>query len=215
MEILEFPSEIKVNSIDYTKDDNNGVLESPWTGAACRQCGQLERWRVTININPSARHHAPFIEGFLMCLEGNKNVFKFPDCSRRRPLGNIKETITLKRDHVAGEKFLEVEGLDPYRSGILAPGDWLQIGLQGSKVKSTSMISADGNGCAKIPIFPKLWTAQTAGAEVEWYNVAPLYRLENEAMSFSVRSGTTRPFQFNSISAVQEVLYPQHPLLNI
>ncbi len=190
-------------------EQNHGYLASPYTGVGQVQRGQLERWQVAMTFQSVARRHSFAVEEFFLNLEGPANLFRFYDPSRPRPRGQVWRNITLARNHEAGERVLEVKGLPERLFRAFLPGDWIQIGHQLTKVKSS--VASDRNGKAYLEIWPKLWESHAADERVSYERARGLFRFLSEPPSWEVTAGSIRPYSFK-LTGTQEIITRDHPM---
>lgn len=191
-------------------DMNHARVESPFSGVGQTQRGQLERWRVAFKFHNVERKDAGEIEGFFMRLEGNANAFSCFDPSRPCSAGVVSGSPTLAVAATAGERELQVTGLQTNAPEIFKAGDWIQIGYQLTKITET--VDSDGSGAATVKIWPKLWSAQSAGVPIIHEKPTGVFRFLAQPPEWEVMAGVKRAWSF-SLSGVQEVIADGHELL--
>lgn len=212
MTIVDLPdSLLRAMSLTWTMDFNHARVESPFSGVGQTQRGQLERWRVAFKFHNVERRDAGEVEGFFMRLEGNANAFRFSDPSRPSSSGVVSGSPTLASAVVAGERILEITGLQSDAPNIFKAGDWIQIGHQLTKITST--VDSNGAGTATVSVWPKLWAAQSSGTAVIHERPKGIFRFLSQSPEWEVMAGAKRAWSF-SLSGVQEVIADGHSLLS-
>jgi hypothetical protein len=138
-----------------------GMNMSQWTGAQ-----QVQRWpgqwlAFDVTLPAMSLAAAGEWEAFFMALNGREGTFYLGPSVRKSPLGTAAGSWLVGASAVANSTTLPLKS----GTGVLAKGDWLQIGTGSSaQLKRVLQVNLDGGGAmVSVDVFPRL---RSAHAEV-------------------------------------------------
>jgi hypothetical protein len=137
---------------------------------------------------------------FFMALRGQANVFQLEDSLAIAPQGSGAGTPLVNGASQSGFT-LNTKGWTAGASGVLKPGDWLQIGYRAYRV-ILSQVDANGSGNATINIYPPLRESPSDGDSINLNNVKVLMRLKTNARKWSETAARVYGFQFDCREAL-------------
>ena len=181
-------------SIDFTLQDLVASVDNPFTGQQQFQDWQTSYIEASVSMPPLTATQAPAWIAFLMSLRGRLNVFQMGDPLRTRPRGTGAGTPLVDRSGQAGYS-LATKGWTAGASGVLLPGDWLQIGYR--LYANLAIANADGSGHATLAIWPQLREAPADSDAITLNNTRGLFRLKTNARKFSEVTNRTFGIQFD------------------
>lgn len=203
--IYDLPPELqRATSILWRMDTNHGRAESAFSGITQTQRGQLERWAFTMAIRRLSRQEMQIAQGFFLMLEGPLNLFRMADPAALAPLGVCSGYPVLNATAAAGSRTLSVSGFTPNTAGQLLAGDWIQIGDQLSKVRTTT--GSNALGIATLDIWPKVMREVPSGTPVLTRPARGLFRFTTQLPEWEADSSERRRPYTVQLAGLQEVL---------
>jgi hypothetical protein len=143
---------------------------------------------------PLTGAQAPAWIAFLMSLRGTLNVFQIGDPLSRAPQGSGAGSPVVNGGAQTGY-MLATRGWTAGASGVLLPGDWLQIGYR--LYRNLGIANADGSGAATLSIWPQIRESPADGAALVLNNTQGLFRLKANSRKFSMLTNRTYGLQFD------------------
>ena len=130
---------------------------SPFTGSAETYEYEGQYWELDVTLPRMRRATAAAWTGWLTSLKGKVGSFLWGDHDARVPLGAPTGQPVVDGGLQSGQTVV-TRGWVPNSPGILAAGDYIQIGSGGSArlYMVLSPADADGVGAATLDIFPRL-----------------------------------------------------------
>lgn len=199
--LVALPSFPGFRSLDFKVKEAVGAVVSPFTGQVqTQQWPGAEMWSGTATLPELTRTSASTWIAFLMELRGMTNAFQLGDPMAITPLGIPSGTPvvnnSLNNGNPAMSQSLGTSGWTANASGLLLPGDYIQIGYRLHRV--LDQVNADSSGNATISIWPSLRELPVSSAAVVTENTQGLFRLaSNErAYSFDITRLTRLSFTF-------------------
>jgi hypothetical protein len=185
-------------------DTNHGRAESPFSGVVQTQRGQLERWAFSMTLRRLTRRESQIAQGFFLMLEGPLGNFRMPDPAALTPLGHASGSPVLATAAAAGDRTLSVSGFLPSVPGQLLAGDWIQVGDQLAKIRTTAGSAADGT--ATLDVWPKVMRAIPLGTPILTRPARGIFRFTTQLPEWEADSSERRRPYTLSLDGVQEVL---------
>jgi hypothetical protein len=195
--LVAMPSSPGARSIEFGFDDAVSTVTSTFTGQK-----QAQRWpgadmlSGTFTLPALTRVDAANWIAFLMQLRGMTFAFQLGDPLNPTPLGAPSGTPVVAAGNLAMSETLATSGWTVDRSGLLLPGDWIQIGYRMHRVLDN--VTSDDSGNATFQIFPTLREIPTTGVAVVSTNPKGLFRLSmnSRKVSFDITRLSHMSFQF-------------------
>jgi hypothetical protein len=215
--IVPMPSSPKPSSIHFSMSDAVGETVSPFT----RQTQEQEwpggdYWELDIQLPPltsrprsGSVYNAAWTQigtwrGWLAALHGKANVFSVGDPLATAPTGSpgasVPVCVNSTSENQATASYIYTSGWVASTSGLLLPGDYIQLGKRLHVVAGVSSVDSDASGNATIEIWPSL-RESAAGVSIGLTNCTGLFRLADNKREFS--ENVTRLFglTFKAIEA--------------
>jgi hypothetical protein len=200
---LSLPDGIRVAQISFNGESAVTRSESPFTfkQQVVRFPGQ--RWSVDINIPPFRRETMEPLVAFLLALNGPEKTFLLGDTKNRLPRGSGRGIVLVNGSGQTGNS-LTVDDATPNTVGWLKAGDWIQLGTGASSqlYKVLQDVTTDGDGNARIFIWPDLRVSPADNAVVRLENTSGVFRLANNNTAWSINEVCTYGISFSAVEAV-------------
>ena len=193
-------------SIEFKAQEIVALSISPFTGQAQVQDWQAGYWQGSVTMPPMAFAAAQAWVAFLLQLRGQANVFQmgFPDGVRPRgsTIGTNVVSDSSKIANTAAQTGYSVQtrGWTPLGTGLLLPGDWLQIGYR--LYRNLDPVNADSSGRATLNLWPALREPIGDGTALTFLNTVGIWRLASNTRAWSVSEGMVYGFQFDIREAI-------------
>jgi hypothetical protein len=129
-----------------------------------------------------------------MSLRGTLNVFQMGDPLRSTPQGTGAGSPEVNGANQVGYT-LATKGWTASASGVLLPGDWLQIGYR--LYNNLGIVNADGSGNATLSIWPQLRESPADSTTIVLNNTQGLFRLKANSRKYSMLANRTYGLQFD------------------
>lgn len=200
--LVAMPSSPGARSVEFTVKDSVAIVDSPFTGQA-----QVQQWpgadmlMGTFTLPALTRYEASAWIAFLMQLRGMSFAFQLGDPLNTASLGTPSGTPVVNNTlaangNAAMSQTLTTSGWTVSTSGLLLPGDYIQIGYRAYRVLDN--VTSDSSGNSTFNIWPSLREIPSNGTAVLTENTQGLFRLSsnNRKFSFDVTKLTHLSFQF-------------------
>jgi hypothetical protein len=195
--LVAMPLHPGLRSVEFTIKDTVAVSTSIFTGQT-----QVQQWpgadmlSGTFTLPLMSRANAANWIAFLMQLRGMSYAFQLADPFGSTPLGNPLGTPVATTANAAMSQVLVTSGWQASTTGLLLPGDYIQIGYRLHRVLDT--VDSDSSGNATFSIWPSLREAIGTATSIVTTGTKGLFRLSNNSrkFSFDVTRLTTMSFQF-------------------
>lgn len=180
--------------MDFTLQDLVASVDNPFTGQQQLQDWQASYIEASVSMPPLTGKQAPAWIAFLMSLRGTLNVFQLGDPLLTAPQGSAAGTPLVNGGSQTGFT-LATKGWTPFASGVLLPGDWIQIGYR--LYRNLATLNADGSGYATASIWPQIRESPADGTALVLNNTQGLFRLKANSRKYSMLSNRTYGLQFD------------------
>lgn len=182
--LVALPSSPGMRRVEFTFKDAVASVLSPFTGQLqTQQWPGADMWAGTFTLPALTRQQAANWITFLMELRGMANVFQIGDPNFQTPLGTPSGTPVVAVGNAAMSQTLVTSGWTASASGLLLPGDYIQIGYRLHRI--LDQVNADGSGNATLSIWPSLREAPSSGVPVITSNTQGLFRLASNERKIS------------------------------
>ncbi len=181
-------------TIDFTATDIVALSISPFTGQQQVQDWQQGWLEASVSLPPLTHAQAQAWIAFLMALRGQANVFQLGDPLAVAPQGSGAGAPTVNVGAQAGFS-LNTKGWTAGASGVLLPGDWLQIGYR--LYRNLGTATADGSGHATLSIWPSLRESPADNDAITLTHTKGLWRLKSNARKWSETQARMYGIQFD------------------
>jgi hypothetical protein len=186
-------------TIDFTATDIVAMSISPFTGQQQVQDWQQGWIEASVSYPPLTHAQAqPWIAS-MMGLRGQANVFQIGDPLAVAPQGVGTGTPVVSGSGQSGFSLL-TSGWTPGVTGILLPGDWLQIGYRA--YRNLLPVNSDGSGNATLSLSWPLRESPSDGDSIILHNVKVLMRLKSNARKWSETAARVYGLQFDCREAL-------------
>ncbi len=200
---LSLPDGIRIAQISFQGESAVTRSESPVTfkQQVVRFPGQ--RWSVDISIPPFRREVMEPLVAFLLALNGAEKTFLLGDPNNRFPRGSGRGIVLVNGSGQTGNS-LTLDDATPNTVGWLRAGDWIQLGTGASSqlYKVLQDVTTDGDGKARIFIWPDLRVSPADNAIVRLENTSGVFRLANNNTAWSINEVCTYGISFSAVEAV-------------
>ena len=181
-------------SMEFTLQDIVASVDNPFTAQQQFQDWQASYLEASVSMPPLTAAQAPAWIAFLMSLRGTLNVFQMGDPLRSTPQGSGAGSPEVNGANQVGYT-LATKGWTASASGVLLPGDWLQIGYR--LYNNLGIVNADGSGNATLSIWPQLRESPTDATAIVLNNTQGLFRLKANSRKYSMLANRTYGLQFD------------------
>lgn len=182
------------STVDFTATDIVAMSISPFTGQQQVQDWQQGWLEASVSYPPLTHVQAQAWIAFMMGLRGQANVFQIGDPLAVAPQGSGAGTPLVNGASQSGFT-LNTKGWTAGASGVLKPGDWLQIGYR--LYRNLALANADGSGDAALSIWPSLRESPSDGDSIILDNTKGLFRLKTNARKWSETAARVYGVQFD------------------
>lgn len=200
---LSLPDGIGIAQVSFRGDSAVTRSESPFTfkQQVVRFPGQ--RWSVDITIPPYRRETMEPLLAFLLAMNGSEKTFLLGDPNGKTPRGSGRGIVLVNGGGQTGNS-LAVSDATPNTVGWLKTGDWIQIGTGASSrlYKVLQDVTTDGDGNARIIIWPDLRSSPADNSAVRLENTVGVFRLANNNTSWSIDNASTYGVSFSAVEAI-------------
>lgn len=175
------------SSIEWDAQEAVAVNQSPFTGQTQTYDWQSSWMEGQVSFPPMQRYGYDAWSSFILACRGPLNCFQMGDPKAVLPKGSALGTPVVSGANQNGYSLVS-RGWKASVTGILLPGDYLQIGYRLYRV--TASINSDGSGNASIPLWPNLRDLPADGTTIITRNCKGLFRLAaTNGNKFSVNPG--------------------------
>lgn len=183
--LVAMPTSPGARNVEFDIQDAVGIVDSPFTGQIQTQPWPgAEMWSGTFTLPALARSDAAAWIAFLMQLRGMTNAFMLGDPLNTTPFGTPSGNPVVAAGNLAMSQTLATSGWATSTSGLLLPGDYIQIGVRLHRVLDN--VESDSSGNATFNIWPSLREVPTTGISVITSNTQGLFRLATNQRKFSL-----------------------------
>jgi len=181
-------SPVAPRSVVWHQQSVAAKTESPFSLSQQIQVHQGERWFVELEYPPMERAAGSDWEAFFAKLNGLEGTFLLPTYGRKTPRGSVPGTPQVNGASQTGKSLL-TKGWAATQTGILLPGDFIQIGTGATARLYMNLVSADsdGGGLSTLDIWPRLRESPADSATVTSNGVG-LFRLTNNDRSYDINT---------------------------
>jgi hypothetical protein len=182
--LVALPSYPGPRSVEFNVKDTVATMLSPFTGQV-----QTQQWpgadmlSGTFTLPGMTKAQAATWVAFLMQLRGMTRVFQIGDPMYQTPTGTPSGTPVAGAGNLAMSQSLITTGWTASRSGLLLPGDYIQIGYRLHRVLDT--VNSDSSGNATFEIWPSLREVVPTSTSIVTSNTKGLFRLAGNDRKFS------------------------------
>lgn len=184
--VVNLPASPGLQSVDFDFTTLSAVVTSVFTGQQQTQKWPgADMWSGTATLPPLTQVEADEWISALMQLQGQVNAFQLGDplksMPRGVPLGTPVADATVAM--TAGTTVLNTKGWTASKSGLLLPGDYVQVGYRLYRVLDS--VTSDSSGKAAINIWPSLREVPPDSQPVITTNPVGLFRLAKNKNTWS------------------------------
>jgi hypothetical protein len=184
--VVSIPSQPGYSSVEFSFSDAVAVVSSPFTGQA-----QAQQWRgadvlsATVTLPPLTQTQADAWISFLMECRGMANAFQIGDPMKTSPRGTPLGSAVVDGSFpmVAGGQVLYTKNWTANKTGLLLPGDYVQVGYR--LYRNLDTVNSDTSGNALINIWPSLREVPVDNEPIVLNNTLGLFRLATNKRTWS------------------------------
>jgi hypothetical protein len=191
--IVLMPTSPGFRNVDWDATSLIGEDVSPYTQALQVQDWQQDVLSASVELPPMTRQQAQQWIAFRLQLRGSLGVFMLGDALQSAPLGVATGTPVTVGTSQSGYS-LNTNGWTPSVTGILQPGDYIQLGFR--LYRCLDVVNSDVSGNASFNIFPSLRESPPAGTSVITRNAQGMFRLADNSSKWSASYLTTYGMTF-------------------
>jgi len=209
---LSTPTDIGIAQIELSARNAVAVSQSPFTFATQTHSYAGQMWQATVTIPPVRREYSEPWVAFLLSLKGPTGTFLLGDPAGATPRGSgLVDTNGVQVDNaaasgvnVANDSTIYVDGFTPSETGVLLPGDYIQLGTGSSARlhKVLTQVDADTNGAAEIDIWPAIRRDLVDDEAVTIQDPKGLFRLATPVQSWSINESSVYGLSFECMEVV-------------
>jgi hypothetical protein len=149
---------------------------------------QIQDWQAdllsaSVEMPPMDRRDAANWIAFLQQLRGSNGVFLLGDTLGAEPLGVATGTPVTAGTNAQGATTLSTIGWTASVTGILLPGDYVQVGYR--LYRCLDSVNSDSSGNASFNIWPRIREAPPAGTAIITRNTQGMFRLAKNDVSWN------------------------------
>jgi hypothetical protein len=186
-------------TVDWTLNDIVAINISSFSGQQQTQDWQAGWLEASVSMPPIQHGDAQAWAAFFMACRGMANTFLFGDPLAVAPRGTGSGTPLVNGSSQSGFS-LATKGWTASASGVLLPGDWIQVGQRIYRVLVAA--SSDGSGHATLSIWPQLREFYMDGDAITLTNTKGVFRLKSNTRKFSITEARFYGFQFEIREAI-------------
>ena len=192
-----------IQSATITMIDAVGVGESPYTYTQEVYEHQGKRFAMQVQLLEMSLADAEVWVAFLATLRGRRGTFLMGDPLAQAPRGIATGTPLVKGASQTGGT-LETDGWTASQTGILKAGDWIQLGtgVTSRLHKVLQDANSDGSTNATLELWPGPRTAPADNEAIVISSPKSLWRLTDNARSYSAASAAIIGMGFSCIEAL-------------
>lgn len=193
------PAQIRMNPMAVI-----GLSESPFTLEQEVYEHQGQVWRMEVSLPPMERAEAEEWISFLLSLNGRQGTFLMGDPVGATPRGSAPGTPLVDGAGQQRSKTLATKGWTASQSGILLPGDYIQVGSGSSTrlYKNLTTANSDADGKATLDIWPRNRDALANEAEIVTANTVGRWRLSSNEMPWDIGEAQVYGISFGCVEAL-------------
>jgi hypothetical protein len=184
--VVSLPASPGLQSVDFDFTTLSAVVTSVFTGQQQTQKWPgADMWTGTATLPPLIQAEADVWIAALMQMQGQVNAFQIGDPLKSLPRGVPLGTPVADGSvaMTAGTNTLNTKGWTASKSGLLLPGDYLQIGFRLHRVLDS--VTSDSSGKAAINIWPSLREVPLDSQPIITTNPVGLFRLAKNKNTWS------------------------------
>lgn len=202
--LIQLPQNSCISNIVMTLTSVSAVGESPFTLEQQAYKWPGQRWSASVDVPATTRRDvAGEWMAFFAKLEGRYGHFLLGDPTARAPRGVGTGTPIVDGVNQTGNT-LVTSGWANSVTGILLPGDYIQIGT-GTSARLHMVVEAANSGAgggASLIIQPALRGSPANGAPIIVNNAKGKFRLGDNSFSYSVAPGPVWKFSFEAVEVL-------------
>lgn len=163
MSVLNFPSNIAPNSIEWFLKFNTQSFSSPLNGVTQTVALAGDKWFATLTFGNKIGEPARRLRAFFSSLRGKAGRFYLTPFDHPIPYGNPSGNPLVDGSDQIGSS-LDIKGCTANISGWLLAGDFVQIGNELKMITEDVDIDSDGKGTLKFE--PSLRVSPIDGSSI-------------------------------------------------
>lgn len=209
---LSTPTDIGIANIELRAQNAVAISQSPFTYATQTHSYSGQMWQATVTIPPVRRDLAEPWIAFLLSLKGPTGTFLLGDPNCKTPRGSgLVSTNGVEADNAAvsganstNDSTIYVDGFTPTETGVLLPGDYIQLGTGSSATlhKVLTQVDSDTNGAAEIDIWPSLRRDLVDNEAVTITDTVGLFRLVGPVQSWTINDSSVYGVTFEAMEVI-------------
>lgn len=176
---------------------------SPFTFQQQTQAHQGQIWRATVTAPLMTRAQAEDWIAFLLKLNGPQHTFLMGDDGAREPRGSASGTPVIDGADQTGQT-LDTRGWTANETGVLLPGDYIQVGTASASrlYKVLTQADADASGLATLDIWPRLRDKPADGTAITTSDPVGVFRLAQNAARWDWQPAVLTVIEFEAVEAI-------------
>jgi hypothetical protein len=204
---LSLPSQAGIARVTLRAVNVVALAQSPFTFQQQAFKHPGERWEAGVTLPAMARADAESWLAFLMALKGQTGTFLLGDPANGTPRGALAgSTVSVQVDGAvaAGTTAIPLKGLPVSTSGLLLPGDYIQLGAAGTATlhKVLLTLDSDGSGEGTAEVWPATRRALVTDEAVVYTSAVGRFRLASNGQDWQIGTDRNYAIQFDAVEAV-------------
>ena len=207
---LDTPTDIGIAQIELRANKAATISRSPFTYKTQVHSYPGQIWGANISIPPVRRVFAEPWVSFLLSLRGRLGTFLLGDPLGANPRGTISgDTVLVNNAGItganqAGDRSIFVDGLTPGTTGLLLPGDYIQLGSSSGATlhKVLTSVDSDASGEAEIDIWPAIRRDLNDNESVTYTDAKGLFRLAANLREWEINDIINYGISFECIEVI-------------
>ena len=176
---LTLPITSGIRQIELMYETANAVTTSRYTYQQQVQINPGQRWTADVMLAKMTQADASYWQAFFLSLNGNEGTFLLGDPSREAPLGSALGSPQVNGASQTGAELI-TDGWDPNETGLLLPGDYIE--LPGNRLHMVlTQVNSDGLGNATLDIWPNLRESPADDTVISTINTRGIFRMSSSS----------------------------------
>lgn len=202
---LTMPTSPQPSRITWKPLDVVAASESPTSLQQQLYAHPGNQWRIEVALPPMTRADAAEWIAFGRKLRGRWGTFLFTDPVFASPRGTPQGTPLTDGVQTLRSFTLNTRGWTASQSGLLLPGDFIQLGTSGAAIylfMNLTQVDSDAGGLASLDVWPSLRLAYGDGWGVQTSIPKGIFRMtDNESTGWDETEGQKFGFGFSAVEA--------------
>jgi hypothetical protein len=204
---LAIPTTIGIEQITLRAVNVVALAQSPFTFRQQVFKYPGERWEASVSIPPLRRDFLEPWVAFLLALKGQTGTFLLGDPNNACPQGALSSssnTVQVNGTPGIGTTAIPLKGLPVSTTGLLVPGDYIQLGAAGTATLHKVLLPMNSNsgGEGTVEVWPATRRALVDSETVVYKNTVGRFRLNQPFSEWAINNSNAYQLSFDAVEAV-------------